>query len=81
MASKVQTVLTKIRMTIDSDKSIREPGKVSISAQKTMPVFGKTKIVLTGRATSESEKKYIEELVQNTASGFEVESRLGVRTT
>lgn len=82
MAGSAQKVKDKVYGAIKSSTEIKEGNYVTVSVEKSgFLFFGSSKLVLTGRTTSEKDKEKIESIAKEAAGDVEVESRLRVGKT
>ena len=77
MAGSVQKAAGAIDRAIKESTEVKPGNYVTVKAEKS-GLFGKGKITLTGRTTSEKDKAKIEEIAAANAGDFEVESKLRV---
>ena len=77
MAGSAQKAVDAIDRAIKGSAEVKPGNYVTVKVEKG-GLFGKAKIVLTGRSTSEKDKAKIEEIATANAGDFEVESRLRV---
>lgn len=69
----------KVYWAIKNSDQLKAGNYVSVSVEK-KGLFGKAKIVLTGRTPSESEQEKVLEIAREAAGDLEVESKLGITT-
>jgi osmotically-inducible protein OsmY len=79
MASANEKLRLKIQQAIQNSSEVPEGNYVTVGLEKEgFLFFGKSKIVLTGRTTSEKVKETVESIAKEVAGDAEVESRLRV---
>ena len=82
MAASAQKAKDKVYWAIKNSTELKEGNYVSVAIEKTgFLFFGSSKLVLTGRTTSEKDKEKIESIAKQEAGDVEVESRLRVGKT
>jgi TATA-box binding protein (TBP) (component of TFIID and TFIIIB) len=82
MAQSAQKVKDKVYWAIKNSNEIKEGNYVSVAVEKSgFLFFGSSKLVLTGRTTSEKDKEKIESIARENAGEVEIESRLRVGKT
>lgn len=82
MATSPNKAKDKVYWAIKNATEIKEGNYVSVSVEKSgFLFFGSSKLVLTGRTTSEKDKETIEGIAKREAGDVEVESRLRVGKT
>ncbi|MFO7782044.1 MAG: hypothetical protein R6W94_10510 [Spirochaetia bacterium] len=67
----------KVYWAIKNSSELKPGNYVTVSVEK-KGLFGKPKIVLSGRTPSETEQEKVINVAKEAAGDFEVESRLGI---
>jgi len=77
MAIAATALQEKILKVLSADPTLTDPSRVSVSVEK-KGLFGKEKVYLSGTVKSETERKKIHTLAQNSAAGREIVDTLHV---
>jgi len=75
MANKADKVKTKIQDAIKGSQEIKAGNYISVNTKRDgLPLVGKVRIELTGRAASDKDKAKIEEIAKGLSEGLEIVS-------
>lgn len=82
MAGSVNKLKDKVYWAIKNSNELKAGNYVTVTVEKTgFLFFGKPKLILTGRTTSEKDMQKVEEIARSEAGEVEVESRLRLGKT